>query len=142
MAIDNTPTSVSDALRIAKRYYPKDKYDHAIRVMAYVAENEVIPYEYRDDCVALAIMHDLMEDTEYTGTCLPDNMYKALKILSKPKEQDYIEYVKNIKLHADTMWGMCAYWVKLADIKDHLSQKETLTDRLRDKYLEALPYLL
>jgi hypothetical protein len=142
MAIDNTPINVAYALRMAKQYYPKDKYDHAIRVMAYIAENEMIPYEHRDDCIALAIMHDLIEDTEYTGAGLPNNMYKALKILSKPKEQDYIEYIKNIKFHSNTIWGMCAYWVKLADMKDHLSQKETLTDKLKNKYLEALPYLL
>lgn len=142
MAIDITPINVPYALQMAKQYYSKDKYDHAIRVMVYVAENEIIPYEYRNDCIALAIMHDLIEDTEYTGAELSDNVYKALKILSKPKEQNYIEYIKNIKLHINTPWGMCAYWVKLADMKDHLSQRETLTDRLRDKYLEALPYLL
>lgn len=35
-----------------------------------------------------------------------------------------------------------AYWVKLADMKDHLAQTDTLTDKLKDKYLTALPYLL
>lgn len=142
MSLDSTPTSVSYALKMAKQYYPKDKYDHVIRVMNYVAENEMIPYEYRDDCIALAIMHDLIEDTEYTGSDLPNNMYQALKILSKPKDEDYITYIKRIKEYSGTMWGMCAYWVKLADMKDHLAQTDTLTDRLKDKYLKALPYLL
>lgn len=142
MSLDNTPTSVSYALKMAKQYYPKDKYDHAIRVMGYVAENEMIPYDYKDDCLALAIMHDLIEDTEYTGSGLPQNMYKALKALSKPKDEDYITYIKRIKECSHTNWGMCAYWVKLADMKDHLAQTDTLTDRLKDKYLKALPYLL
>lgn len=142
MSLDNTPTSVSYALKMAKQYYPKDKYDHAIRVMGYVAENEMIPYDHKDDCIALAIMHDLIEDTEYTGSGLPQNMYKALKVLSKPKDEDYIAYIKRIKECNHTDWGMCAYWVKLADMKDHLAQTETLTDRLKDKYLKALPYLL
>lgn len=142
MSLDSTPTSVSYALKMAKQYYPKDKYDHAIRVMGYVAENEMIPFDHKDDCIALAIMHDLIEDTEYTGSGLPQNMYKALKTLSKPKDEDYITYIKRIKECSHTNWGACAYWVKLADMKDHLAQTDTLTDRLKDKYLKALPYLL
>lgn len=142
MAIDREPTKIAYALKMARKYYSNDTYDHAMRVMAYVAENEVIPDEYKDDCIALAIMHDLLEDTEYTGGGLQDNMYRALDLISKPKEQSYIEYIKNIKHYACTSWGQCAYWVKLADMKDHLSQKETLTEKLKDKYLAALPYLL
>lgn len=36
----------------------------------------------------------------------------------------------------------CVWWVKLADIKDHLIQKDTLTDSLRDRYMWVLGYLL
>ena len=43
-------------------------------------------------------MHDLIEDTSYNGTGLPEDLYKALKLLTKPKEQDYVEYIKNIKI--------------------------------------------
>lgn len=142
MAIDREPTTVTYALRMAREYYPQDTYEHVMRVIGYVAENDIIPYEYRDDCVVLAIMHDLIEDTEYTGSGLPENMLKALKLLTKPKELSYVDYIKCIKRRVDTNWGKCAYWVKLADMKDHLSQKETLTEKLKDKYLEALPYLL
>ena len=59
MSLDNTPTSVAYALKMAKEYYTEDKYNHAMRVMEYVAENEMIPSEYKDDCIALALMHDL-----------------------------------------------------------------------------------
>jgi (p)ppGpp synthase/HD superfamily hydrolase len=142
MSLDREPIKISYALKVAKQYYTKDKYDHAMRVADYIVENEIIPYEYQDECVALAFMHDLIEDTEYTGSGLPENFYKALKLLTKPEEQDYIEYIKNIKDTGHTNWRMCAYWVKLADMKDHLSQTETLTDRLKEKYLKALPYLL
>ena len=34
------------------------------------------------------------------------------------------------------------YWVKIADMRDHLEQTDTLTDKLKEKYLAALPYLL
>lgn len=142
MSLDREPVKVSFALMMAKEHYPEDKYKHALRVMQYVAENDMIPYEYREECVSLAIMHDLIEDTEYTGSGLPENFYKALKLLTKPKDQEYITYIKNIKETCHTNWRMCVYWVKLADIKDHLAQTETLTDRLKEKYLKALPYLL
>ena len=142
MALDKEPVKVSSALKIAKEHYDEDTYNHALRVMQYVAENEMIPYEYKDECVALAIMHDLVEDTKYTGSGLPENFYKALNLLTKPKEMDYIEYIKDIRNTGYTNWRMCAYWVKLADIKDHLSQRETLGERRKEKYLEALAYLL
>jgi len=142
MALDKEPVKVSSALKIAKEHYEEDTYNHALRVMQYVAENEMIPYEYKDDCVALAIMHDLVEDTKYTGSGLPENFYKALNLLTKPKEMDYIEYIKDIRNTGYTNWRMCAYWVKLADMKDHLSQRETLSERRKEKYLEALAYLL
>lgn len=142
MALDKEPVKLSYALRVAKKYYPKDKYDHAIRVMQYVADNEMIPQQYREDCLVLAVMHDLLEDTEYIGNALPENTNKALNLLIKPKGKDYIEYIKEIRDTLHINWRMCAWWVKLADMKDHLAQTETLTEKLRDKYLAALPYLL
>ena len=142
MALDKEPVKLSYALRMAKEYYPKDKYDHAMRVMQYVADNEMIPYEYREDCLVLAVMHDLLEDTEYIASSLPECTRKALILLTKPKDMDYIEYIKEIRNTSYINWRMCAYWVKLADMKDHLAQTETLTEKLRDKYLAALPYLL
>lgn len=83
MSLDNEPMKVSVALRIAKQYYPQDKLEHALRVATYVAENEMIPSEYTDECVALAIMHDLLEDTNYNPKGLPENFTNALKILTK-----------------------------------------------------------
>lgn len=142
MALDKEPVTMAYALKVAKKYYSADTYNHILRVMQYIAENEMIPNEYRDDCLVLAIMHDLLEDTDYLGNALPLNMKKALDILTKPKDMDYIEYIKKIRSKVCTPWGMCAWWVKLADMKDHLAQVETLTDKLKDKYLAALPYLL
>lgn len=101
------------------------------------------PYEYKEECLALAVMHDLWEDTDYPRGCgLGEYFEKALNLLTKPKDMDYIEYIKKIRDTACTNWRMCAWWVKLADMKDHLAQTETLTEKLRDKYLAALPYLL
>ena len=143
MALDKEPIKLSYALRMAKKHYPNDKYDHAMRVMQYVADNEMIPYEYKEECLALAVMHNLWEDTNYPRGCgIGEYFEKALNLLTKPKDMDYIEYIKKIRDTACTNWRMCAWWVKLADMKDHLAQTETLTEKLRDKYLAALPYLL
>ena len=142
MALDKEPVKTSFALRMAKEHYPEDKYNHAIRVMQYVADNEMIPYEYKEECISLAIMHDLIEDTEYTGSGLPEYFRDALKLLTRTEDQDYMEYIKTIKHTSYTNWRMCAYWVKLADIKDHLSESETLKDSLKDRYVKALTYLL
>ncbi|MDF2950454.1 MAG: hypothetical protein K0S18_37 [Anaerocolumna sp.] len=142
MGLDREPIKIANALKIAKEYYNEKTYQHALRVMQYVADNEMIQSEYKDECVALAIMHDLLEDTDFNSAYFPEYFNKALKLLTKPKEQDYIDYIKNIKDTGYTNWRMCAYWVKLADMKDHLAQTETLTDKLKEKYLKALPYLL
>ena len=135
-------SNIAYALRTAKKYYSKDTYDHAIRVANYVAENNLIPESMMDDCIALAIMHDLLEDTDYeiNENNFIEHFNDCLKLLTKPKEQNYIEYIKNIREHANS--HKHAYWVKLADMKDHLAQTETLTDKLKDKYLSAIPYLL
>ena len=85
-------------------------------------------------------MHDLKEDTDWSGGGLSKHFNDCLDWLTKPKDMDYIEYIKRIKKWADTRQE--AYWVKLADMKDHLAQTETLTDKLKEKYLAALPYLL
>lgn len=115
---------------------------HAYRVMGYVTMNVMIPKDKADDCIALAIMHDLIEDTEYhmDETKLDPHFCECLTLLTKPKFQVYVEYIKNIRKHAASHEE--AYWVKIADMKDHLSQRDTLTEKLRDKYVNALPYLL
>ena len=143
--LDEKPVPISYALRIAKTYYSEETYNHAIRVMTYVAENILIPYEYVDDCMSLAIMHDLIEDTTYPldeDDVLGENFKNALMLLTKDDTQSYSEYIKTIHDCTCLAYGMCAWWVKLADIKDHFAQKSTLTDKLKEKYMNVLPYLL
>jgi len=131
---------IAYAMRMAKEYYDEKTYAHAARVAQYVAENNLIPNEMMDDCIALAWMHDLKENTKWSGGGFSEHFNKCLDWISKPKDMDYIEYIKRIRKWADTMQE--TYWVKLADMKDHLAQTETLTDKLKEKYLSALPYLL
>lgn len=128
------------ALKKAKQYYDSGTYEHAIRVAINVANNVLIPEYIMDKCISLAIMHDLIEDTRYAEfNTIPDELIIELKILSKNKMY-YQEYINNIILHKSDYPEV--YWVKIADIKDHLMQKETLTEELKEKYLDTLTYLL
>lgn len=134
------------AMEIAKHYYDEKTYQHAMRVAGYVASNLSIPRNLRNDCVCLAIMHDLVEDTEFEARDLSDdyiNFRNALILLTKPKDMKYADYCRQIASDKGTCSkNLCAYWVKLADMKDHLNLKETLTDKLKAKYLEGLAELL
>lgn len=138
---------ITDAIKVAKKYYNENTYYHAMRVAAYVVNDNTIPEERIERCVALAIMHNLQEDTEFdyfrdTSQDTYDSyIKKCLELLTRDKEKDtYESYLSNIKNNYNSYPE--AYWVKLADMKDHLSETDTLTDRLKDKYLKALPCLL
>ena len=130
------------SLRVAKKYYKPKTYMHAIRVANYVSENKLIPKNILNTCIALAIMHDIIEDTDWNET-LGRNLAHfeiCLHKISKPDNVSYNDYIKQIHDEAD--YYPEVYWVKLADMKDHLSLKDTLTDKLKEKYLNALPILL
>lgn len=136
-------SEIGYAMRMAKQYYTKEEYDHALRVAGYVASNLTIPESKMDTCIALAFMHDLIEDTDYDYAeedTLTVYFINCLVLITKENDEDYSDYIMRIRESAKTYPE--AYWVKLADMKDHLAQKETLTDKLRDKYLAALPILL
>ena len=112
---------------LAHVYYDEKTYEHACRVVKYVAENDLIPIDLLDSCMILAIMHDLLEDTVYTpDETIPEDLVSALKLISKPDDMDYIDYIRQIRDTHGVPWRECAYFVKLADMKDHLMQKETL----------------
>lgn len=138
--------SISWAMQHAKYYYDEETYKHALRVMEYVSEMFIISSETeRDICMSLALMHDLIEDTSFDIVDLPPeepNFKRALELLTKPRSMSYIDHCKKLKEESGTYAGRLAYWVKLADMKDHLNQKETLTDRLKEKYLAGMAELL
>lgn len=132
-------------LHYAANYLPKHIYEHSVRVMLYVMCNEFIPKHLHGKCIRAAIAHDLLEDGGVAVHNLPkldDTVFEALELLTKPQSESYVEYIKDIAEARGSDAGQVAYWVKMADMKDHLSKTETLTDKLKNKYLEALPFLL
>ena len=144
--LDKEDFPVFLAMELAKHFYDEKNYQHAMRVAGYVASNLSIPQNFRNDCVCLAIMHDLIEDTAFEARDLPDhyvNFRNALILLTKPKDMDYTDYCRQLSSNqGHNSAALCAYWVKLADMKDHLNLKDTLTDKLKAKYLEGLAILL
>ena len=104
---------------------------------------EQMPDEFT---TAIALLHDVMEDTEISETALaaqfPSRVMTALKLLTHDKNEDYFSYVRRIRANPD------ALAVKLADLRHNsdesrlLSESKTpeTTARLA-KYREAIRLL-
>lgn len=133
--------------KLAEQYYDADTFAHAKRVAGYAYANPATNSWESIDLDILyqtALFHDILEDTDFEFYS-PKNRYlfwtdaiDAVKILTKEKNETYVEYCRRIRDSGNQI----AYIVKLADMKDHLSLKETLTPRLKEKYLSGLAELL
>lgn len=133
--------------KLAKEKYDEKTFAHAQRVAAYVETNVMIrswDYDCFESAYQAALLHDLIEDTDFKDVDSLEYDYDvdydaviAIKILTN-KGLPYVEYCKSIHNSDNDI----AYIVKLADMKDHLSLKETLTPRLKEKYLAGLAELL
>ena len=141
-----TVKNISKIIKLCYENYDKKTMAHVLRVADYALNNILANSIERDVLYITALCHDLIEDT---NICIEDirkilepynsqSVINALTLLTKPIGMDYIEYIKQIK-SSNNKLAVC---VKFADMKDHLMEKETLTDKLKEKYLNALPYLL
>lgn len=138
---------ISSVLRLCASAYKLETYMHCLRVAEYAANNVVVKdnEDSRETAYILGLCHDLLEDTEVTlehiseatgySLCFLENVLGAL---TKQSDESYVNYIQRVKSNS----SFYTYIVKLADMKDHLTQVNTLTDRLKEKYWEALPYLL
>lgn len=138
---------ISSVLRLCASAYKLETYMHCLRVAEYAANNVVVKddEDRRETAYILGLCHDLLEDTkvtlehisEATGYSL-DFLENVLGALTKQPDESYVDYIQRVKSNN----SLYTYVVKLADMKDHLTQVNTLTDRLKEKYWKALPYLL
>lgn len=137
---------ITKIIELCASNYDLKTFNHCLRVANYAVDNVCLESdEEKETAFVLAMCHDLLEDTdvsvkdisEATGYAegFVDNVLGAL---TKEKGEAYIEYIKRLKANKSAY----PYIIKLADMKDHLIQTETLTDKLKEKYWEALPYLL
>ena len=140
--IDYPRAAIELARIVAETELPKDKYEHTKRVVNYVYDIAMRSYCDTDEevlCVVLAYLHDVIEDgseraeeyiKEYFGSLVLDYV---LLLTHRKDEETYPEYIDRVLAGPRVVQV-----VKRADMKDHLLQKETLTPKLKEKYLGVL----
>ena len=110
--------------------YPLEIREHTERVAEYV---EI----YGGTCKYVALLHDIIEDTETTLNEIPKDMRNDVDILTRKENETYFDYIHRIKNSGSRI----AIIVKLADIYDHLTQIETLKPSLKKRYEKAIKIL-
>lgn len=141
--------SMSRALSLCEEKYNKKTFSHSLRVAEYAVSNALCENSFADFVYAVAILHDIIEDSDVTVKQIDDifgniafegkTIGECVNCLTHDKEKEtYEEYIIRVKNNNHAV----VYLVKLADMKDHFMQTETLTDKLREKYLNAIGYLL
>ena len=134
---------ISEVMLFCEKYYSKKKFLHALRVAAFALDKA----EHDDrvdskDAFIVGLCHDLIEDTDCPQDKLQEilgtDLFSAVVILTKDDKDDYNKYIYSILDSGDKL----AILVKKADMKDHFMQTETLTEKLRDKYLPVVGLFL
>lgn len=98
-----------------------------------------------EETTIVALLHDVVEDTDYTLKDLTDmgfgeSVIEALSLLTHDDEVEYMDYVRAIKENP------IATAVKLADLRHNsdLSRMDEITEKVlerREKYLKAMAFL-
>lgn len=128
-------------------YYDEKTMEHAKRVAnqaKHLCKFFKLPYSNQDNFIyQLGLAHDLYEDTTIKqGAWFDEKFEQNLQLLTKEKDEDYNDYIAKIRIKAaSNSEYMPAYIVKLADMHDHFAQINTLTDKLKEKYIAAIAYL-
>ena len=107
-------------------------FNHASRVADFVDTSEQ---------KIVAFLHDVLEDCNFENKDIVEEMVKgfsydtvkAVELLTRTGDSTYFEYIINIKNSENEV----AINVKLADIKDHLTQEATLRPSLKVRYIKA-----
>ena len=134
---------ISEVMLFCEKYYSKKKFLHALRVAAFALDKA----EHDDrvdskDAFIVGLCHDLIEDTDCSQDQLQMligiDLFSSVCILTKNDTESYQDYIIDVIYSNDPL----AILVKGADMKDHMSQLDTLTDKLKEKYLPVLHYFL
>lgn len=137
---------IRQVIELCMNNYKEKTFLHCQRVANYAMQNVCLASEEeRETAYIIAMCHDLLEDTDVNVDKISEAsgyprmfLENVLGALTKKPEETYVDYIKRLKANK----SIYPYIIKLADMKDHLTQKETLSDRLKEKYWNALPYLL
>lgn len=134
---------IVELMQLAEHWYPNKKFKHALRVACYASDAALKHSEvHSSDAFLVGLAHDLIEDTECPQEVLEDilggELFTSVLDLTKDDNESYQEYIQRVLITEDDLTIL----VKRADMKDHMAQLDTLTDKLRDKYLPVLHYFL
>lgn len=110
--------------------YPPDIKKHVNRVA-------ILATTYGSDYEAVALLHDILEDTQTTEDELPEEYREDIVTLTRKNTETYFEYIERVSKGSKR-----AITIKLLDIEDHLSNKETLKASLEKRYLKAKKMLM
>lgn len=130
-------------MTFAEKYYPAKKFKHALRVACYAAD-AAREHTCVDPVKAFitGLAHDLIEDTDCPQDefkkIVGSQIFTTVLTLTKSDDEEYQDYIHRVLDSKDSL----AILVKRADMKDHMAQLDTLTDKLRDKYLPVLHLFL
>lgn len=139
---NNNENLCGSIIELCHKNHSFDTLMHVIRT-AELAKNTKIPGVDSDVIYNIALMHDLVEDTNVTfsdicNLCKSDahftDIIAALWLLTRHNDKTYSEYIDSIAISNNAY----AIAVKLADLIDHLSQKSTLSQSLESRYFNAL----
>lgn len=142
-------------------YESMKEISHCCRVAAYVsAKDDYFRSGKEFDFVkGVALLHDYLEDTkaskvsdipaldafletvaeeEIAHQQLIKKTKMVLERLTRKPDQSYDDYMQSI-IHCDDPW---VFVVKQADMRDHFAEIDTLTEKLRDKYLPYVSYFM
>ena len=135
-------TKVNKLFNLAVQYYPKKKLAHALRVAEYATAKADLLKLDTTKAYMIALAHDLLEDTDCPKEDLMSTLgiesYNSVVLLTKDPQEKYEDYIHKILDAKDDY----AFIVKQADMKDHMTLTDTLTEKLRDKYIPILHYFL
>lgn len=141
MKLDYSKMAYELASRVAMEALSREKFEHTVRVVNYTCEicdRDCVSEEDYTLSVVLAYLHDVIEDSDVTFDTIEDTFgdYVARcvdRLTHRKDEKTYEEYIDEVLASSRPV-----QIVKRADMKDHLCQKETLTPKLKEKYLGVL----
>lgn len=128
-------------LKFALKFYTPKQLEHVLKVAQFAVEKHTD--RLRSILWKVCVLHDILEDTPCTEEDLKEfydeGIIETIKLLTHDKEKEsYEDYIIKI-FSSDDYYAQEA---KRADIKDHLSREETLTQKLKDKYYPIIKYVL
>ena len=119
-----------------QKYGEQDFYEAHLKKVAGIVERKQLPSEV----VAVALLHDVLEDTAFTAEQLlalgvSPLVVREVQVLTRGKQEQYFDYIARIKAH-----GGIALQVKLADLEAN-SDPATVKAKLKPRYEKALQIL-